>query len=132
MWGLPDSYKQQGIGCGLSNQPCLITQLYQPNQPTPSMPASHTTASASLWAPASYNQHRSSTAHNNSSHPYPYYQDVYTHSINPAGDDGFPDLDLQDTRCISSFSERENAKENVMEIINFINTFIALDIVIGI
>ena len=36
------------------------------------------------------------------------------------------------TRCISSFLEKENAKENVMEMTNFINTFIVLDILIGI
>ena len=59
------------------------------------MPAAHTSAS-SLRAPASYNQRRSSTAHNNPSRPYPYYQDVYARSIDPAGDNSFPDLDLQD------------------------------------
>ena len=34
------------------------------------------------------------------------------------------------TRCISSYSEDENVKDNVMKITNFINKFIALDIVI--
>ena len=56
----------------------------------------NTTASSSLRAPASYNQRRSSTARNNSGVPYPYYQDVYVRSVDPAGDNGFPDLDLQD------------------------------------
>ena len=60
------------------------------------MPASRNTASSSLRAPASYNQRRSSTARNNSGVPYPYYQDVYSRSVDPAGDNGFPDLDLQD------------------------------------
>ena len=91
MWGSFDSYKQQEIGCGLSNQPRLITQL--PAEPTTSiMPASNN----SLRAPSSYNQRRSSTARNNTRVPYPYYQDVYARSIDPAGDNGFPDLDLQD------------------------------------
>ena len=57
------------------------------------MPASR---SNTLRAPASYNQRRSSTARNNSGVPYPYYQDVYARSVDPAGDNGFPDLDLQD------------------------------------
>ena len=56
----------------------------------------NTAASSSLRAPASFNQRRSSTARNNSGAPYPYYQDVYTRSVDPAGDNGFPDLDLQD------------------------------------
>ena len=47
-------------------------------------------AATSLRALASYNQHRSSTARHNSSLPYPYYQDVYAHSIDPARDNGFP------------------------------------------
>ena len=50
----------------------------------------------SLRAPSSYNQRRSSTARNNARVPYPYYQDVYARSIDAAGDNGFPDLDLQD------------------------------------
>ena len=53
-------------------------------------------ASSSLRAPASYNQRRSSTARNNSGVPYPYYQDVYARSVDPTGDNSFPDLDLQD------------------------------------
>ena len=57
------------------------------------MPASR---SNTLRAPASYNQRRSSTARNNSGVPYPYYQDVYARSVDPAGDNGFPELDLQD------------------------------------
>ena len=57
------------------------------------MPASR---SNNLRAPASYNQRRSSTARNNAGVPYPYYQDVYVRSVDPAGDNGFPDLDLQD------------------------------------
>ena len=57
------------------------------------MPASR---SNTLRAPASFNQRRSSTACNNSGVPYPYYQDVYARSVDPAGDNGFPDLDLQD------------------------------------
>ena len=65
------------------------------------MPASR---SNTLRAPASYNQRCSSTARNNSGAPYPYYQDVYAHSVDVAGSDGFPDLDLQDflvaTRCV--------------------------------
>ena len=60
------------------------------------MPSIRNTASSSLRAPASYNQRHSSTARNNSGVPYPYYQDVYTRSVDPAGDNGFPDLDLQD------------------------------------
>ena len=60
------------------------------------MPSIRTSTSSSLRAPASYNQRRSSTARNNSGVPYPYYQDVYSRSIDPAGDNGFPDLDLQD------------------------------------
>ena len=60
------------------------------------MPSIRTAASSSLRAPASYNQRRSSTARNNSGVPYPYYQDVYSRSVDPAGDNGFPDLDLQD------------------------------------
>ena len=35
-------------------------------------------------------------ARNNSRVPYPYYQDIYARSVNPAEDNGFPDLDLQD------------------------------------
>ena len=34
-----------------------------------------------------------------------------------------------DTGCISSYSEKENGRDNVIEITNFINTFIVLDIV---
>ena len=40
------------------------------------------------------------------------------------------DLHLPYTGCISSYSGKENAKDNVIEITNLIRTFIVLDIVI--
>ena len=68
----------------------LITQPYQLHSSI-RMPAQQ----FSLCALASYNHCCSSMAHNNNSHPYPLYQDVYCCSVDPSGDDGFSNLNLR-------------------------------------